>query len=855
MKTPSLVSVLALALALGGCGGAATTSTPGPRTGPGHTDGRDGPATAALPGPPAVPSVIIAEIHRDDIDWAFARHGDDGLLLIRKDGRFLTGPVRVDRGEEAVPENSEGLRDVGPAPKSATPTVLRGVKDGFILMWTETSGSGSAVRMLSLSVDGKPKGEIGIVATTKDPVIWVDVLHSTSGGSWLLWETENTEGATVRLKGYPQGEEVVAATNVRGWHAVPSPRGAVMAFVQGDAGRAVSVGSAGLSPVVELGAVGARGDVVVAGLEDRFVVGWTAVDGDDSHVEAATVGYDGKILRAAAPAVAPIAPAVMHELVASSDGKTLLLAYERQLETAPRQFVLETLSPNLEPISRANVEYHAASGGPHVVADGNGYTVLTSAPMREKDEQAAAAPETMVPVFVRLDRMLAPRGSEPIRLEPLAYEGARDGVPALVSGMHCEGDLCTVLAEGEQRPTLVVLAELPERTSTWSVPLAVEKPLSGPQLKAMSKTAEVPARIADLSSTKLADGRTALAWVTHGDTGGTTPTSRVAVQIVAADGTPGEVQTISERGIAVGGVKIVATGASKGTVAHLVWSGPSNDVAQVYLTAIDERGGKAQQKTLTRLRKGKGTAPLVLDVDAVAEGAGVIVTWSDTRHGNQEIFVARANAQLTRRGKPVRITETKGLSGEPRLQAMGEQLLLAWTDTLDGDQPDVFVQALTTKSLAPSGDRTRIDDAPSMARSPRWSGEATHLALSWIDEPAKDAGGSARARWVTFDASGKPAQPRDISLAGAELSSLALRCGSDTCKGLAIGKQDTTLAIGPFVVSRIGTNATMVTPRAHLPRGTAQDVSLEAPDDEHFYFFRDRMGGAEGLIRRLVVAW
>ncbi len=855
MKPTSLVSVLALVFALGGCGGTTTAKTPGPRTGPGHTDGRDGPPTSALPGPAAVPSVVIAEIHRDDIDWAFARHGDDGLLLIRKDGRFLTGPVRVDRGDEAVPENSEGLRDIGPAPKTATPTVLRGVKDGFILMWTETSGSGSSVRMVSLTVDGKPKGEIGLVATTKDPVIWVDVLHSASGGSWLLWETENTDGATVRLKGFPEGDEVVAATNVRGWHAVPSPRGAVMAFVQGDAGRAVSVGAEGLSPVVELGAVGARGDVVVAGLEDRFVVAWTAVDGDDSHVEAAAVGYDGKILRPAAPAVAPIAPTQLHELVASSDGKSFMLAYERRLGTAPRQFVLETMSPNLERIARANVEYHSAQGGPHVVADGTGYTVLTSAPMREKDEQAAAAPETMVPVFVRLDRVLAPRGSEPIRLEPLAFEGARDGVPALVSGMHCEGDLCTVLAEGDQRPTLVVLAELPERTTTWAVPLAVEKARGGPQLKAMSKTADVPARVAALSSTKLADGRTALAWITHGDTGGTTPTSRVAVQIVAADGTPGEVETISERGIAVGGVKIVATGGSKGTVAHLVWSGPSSDVAQVYLTAIDEKGRKGQQKTLTRLRKGKDAAPLVLDVDAVAEGNGVIVAWSDTSHGNQEVFVARANAQLTRRGKPVRITETKGLSGEPRLQAMGDQLLLAWTDTLDGDQPDVFVQALTTKSLAPSGDRTRIDDAPTIARSPRWSGDAANLALSWIDEPAAETGGAARARWVTLDASGKPATPRDISLAGAALSSLVLRCGSDTCKGLAIGKQDTTLALGPFVVSRIGTNATVVTPHAHLPRGSAQDVALEAPDDEHFYFFRDRAGGAEGLIRRLVVSW
>jgi len=855
MKPYSLVPVLTLAVALGGCGSPPPAKGPGPDGGPGRPDAATGAPAAMLPGPPAVPSVVIAEIHRDDIDWAFARHGDDGLLLIRKDGRFLTGPVHVDRGDEAVPETGDGLKNVGPAPKSATPTVLRGVKDGFLLLWTETSGSGSAVRMLSLSDDGEAKGDVGLVATTKDPVIWVDVLHSASGGTWLLWETENTSGATVRLKGYPKGEEVVAATNVRGWHAVPSPRGAVMAFVQGDAGRAVSLDASGLSPVVELGTVGARGDVVVAGLEDRFVVGWTEVDGDDRHVQAASVGYDGKILRPAAPAIPPITPAQMHELVASSDGKSFVLAYERQLGTAPRKFVLESMSPNFEPLSRATVDYHAAEGGPHVVADESGFTVLTSAPMRQKDEKAPSEPETMVPVFVRLDRVLAPRSSEPIRLEPLAFEGARDGVPALVSGMHCEAGLCTVLAEGDERPTLVVLAELPERTSTWAVPLALHKTRSGPKLKAVTKTAAVPTRVAALTSAKLADGRTALAWVTQGDAGGTTPSSRVSVQIIDADGTPGEVQNISDRGIAVGGVKLVAAPSAAGTVAHLVWSGPSNGVAQVYLTAIDGQGRKGNQKTLTRLRKGKGAAPLVLDVDAVAEGSGLIVAWSDTTEGNQEVFVARANAQLTRRGKPVRVTETKGLSGEPELQVLGDQLLLAWTDTLDGDQPDVFVQALTRKSLAPSGDRTRIDDAPALARSPRWTGEAGGLALAWIDDPAPGVEGSPQGHWVTFDAAGKPSLPRAINLAGAKLSSLALTCGSDTCKGLAIGKQDTTLALGPFVVSRVGSGATVVTPQAQLPRGTAQDVALEIPDDEHFYFFRDRPGGAEGIIRRLVVAW
>jgi len=183
--------------------------------------------------------------------------------------------------------------------------------------------------------------------------------------------------------------------------------------------------------------------------------------------------------------------------------------------------------------------------------------------------------------------------------------------------------------------------------------------------------------------------------------------------------------------------------------------------------------------------------------------------------------------------------------------------VLAWTDTLDGTQPDVFVQALSPKSLEPVGDRIRLDDAPAFARSPRWVGnDAASLALVWVDQPAPDQEGTtSRARWVTFDATGKPSLPRELMLTGAELTSVAMRCTAEQCRGLLVGKEKTTLAIGPFVLPRAGSGAAAVSPRAHLPRGTAQDVALEAPDDAHFYFFRDRQSGTVGLIRRLEVGW
>ncbi|MEM6789460.1 MAG: hypothetical protein AAF715_18205 [Myxococcota bacterium] len=871
-----LRSLLLMVPLLVACGGAAPAPANDPGDAVGRTERPDAsPTTAALAGPPAVPSTIIAELHRDDIDWAFARHGESAMLLVRKDGRFLTGPVRLVGSDRALPDLSAGLRDVGPAPRAqGTPTVLRGVDDGFLLMWTEPSGNGSKVRLRRLDDRGATRGDPTVVTTTDAPVIWVDVLYDPKGGTWLLWETETSRGATVKLKAHPAGETVVGATDVRGWHAVAGPRGAVLAFVQGDAGRAVSLTDDGLSPVVELGSVGAKGDVLAAALTDRYVVGWTAVDGDDRHIAAAVMGYDGTILRPAQPAVPPVAPTRLQALVPASDASSVLFSYERDEGRAPRTFVLKTMSPDLDPVVETTLAYHGRDGGgPHVVADGTGFTAVTLVPPKMRQGASASsspAPSpavAAVPTFVRLDATLAPRAAEPVRLEPLAEEDPGDGVPAAVRGLMCARDRCTVLAEGTARePTLVVLADLPVRKSPWAAPLLPAAPRGGPTLSSLTKTATASRRVAALSAAPLSDGRTLVAWVTEGADGGTTPTSRVAAQVVAADGTPGPVHTISERGVAVGGVRVVASpgGANGrgGGLGHVVWAGPSQGVSQVYITALDAQGRKGRQKTLTRLRRSKAKNPLVLDVDAIADGTGLIVTWSDTRHGNQEVHLARVDRQLTRRGKAVRVTTTPGVSGEPRLHRAGDDdVWLAWTDTGAGERPGVMMQRWRREKagLRPAGDRIRVDEGGASnaryARSPRFSeGAPGATVLSWIDDGGID--GASVARWLPLEAAATAAPSRTLTVDGAQLSSLVMRCPSaDRCQGLAMGKDGDTLALAPFVLPRAGRGADVVTPRARLPRGSTQDLGPVAPDDDHVYFVRDQAGGGRGVIRRLRVAW
>src|SRR5690606_4619000 len=94
-------------------------------------------------------------------------------------------------------------------------------------------------------------------------------------------------------------------------------------------------------------------------------------------------------------------------------------------------------------------------------------------------------------------------------------------------------------------------------------------------------------------------------------------------------------------------------------IAAIAWAGPNNDTAQVYLSSIDSDGDKIGQRALTQHRrppKGKVGAE-IFDVDLALAGDALVVVWSDTRDGNPEIYAARADLRLSRRGPDARLTK------------------------------------------------------------------------------------------------------------------------------------------------------------------------------------------------------
>ena len=835
----------------------------------------------SLEGPAGLPSVIIAELGSVESEIYFARHEGTGLLVTRSRGRWLTGPVHVDRGAEAVPEDQPSLRDVAEAPADGGLVALRGTPGGFLLAWVKPSEGGDQVWALSLDEAGAAKGEARRVTVAPGRVSWIEVLADDD--TWVLWEVPADAGSTLELSHWSDASGPGPASRVTeqsaGWHAASRGKTVAVGWVEGARGAArgtaqvITVSADGASEPARVSTEGsAMTDIQLAASAEGYLAAWTDGSGDEPHVMLTQLSDRGEIARAAHPALPPVSGQALVALVGSEDRGRALLAWERSPSRAAREIELAVLDARGEAsTARAKMLFTSPTDVPHFVADEQGFATLTLGPLVLKDDDGEqAAPSG--PIYVRFGPKLAVRASEPVRVEPLAHEGvAMAGVPGAVHGLECHAGLCSALAMGAAEPALLVLVTLPVRDSPWRSPARRKPPSTPPLATSLSSLAQADDAIAEVAAATLADGRTLLAWVTlpkhaqdaAGDTGPSPPTAQLAHRFIAADGTPGPVQILSERAIAVGGVDVMALPAPKGKrdgVAVIVWTGPHAHAAQVYLSKIGSDGDKIEQKTLTRvIRQQKGEIPNeVYDVDAEPDGhGGLVCTWADTRDGSSEIYLARANAQLNRVKTEKRISSAKGAATEPHLAVAGERIWLTWSQTpAGGAAADIQLARIDLSSLTPVGSPRRLSESPGHSRTPSFAGRSDDdLTLSWIDEPSEEQRGGLR--FVALDPEGAPSGPeREVTLGGGEPpSSAILRCDASRCRGVLAATTVDGLGLGAFDVSRAtGALSSQAKIVATVAGTSDQDVGLAAADRLDAVYFVDVLGHG-GRVRKLSVSW
>jgi hypothetical protein len=570
--------------------------------------------------------------------------------------------------------------------------------------------------------------------------------------------------------------------------------------------------------------------------------------------------------------VPPLSGQALIALVGSEDRGRALLAWERSSSRAAREIELCVLDPSGSPeAARARMAFSSETDTPHFVADQQGFATLTLGPMVLKDDGGErAAPSG--PIYVRFGADLAVRAAEPVRVEPLAHEPTvMAGVPAAVHGLECQIGLCSALASGSGEPALLVLVTLPVRPSPWRAPASRRPPPSPPMAEALTTMVLSDDAIAEVAAARLADGRTLLAWVTLPKQSGdgqadprspSPPNAELAFRFLGVDGTPGPVQVLSQRAIAVGGVDVVALPAPKGKrdgVAVIAWSGPHAGAAQVFLSKIGADGSKVEQKTITQVaRPQKSEIPSeVYDVDAEPDGhGGLLCAWADTRDGSSEIYLARANALLSRIKTEKRITHAKGAATEPRLSVSGERVWLAWSEAPEGGAAaDIRLALVALGSLEPIGGVRRASESTGHSRTPSFAGVGEALTLSWLDEPSEGHEGGVSL--VALDDSGAPLGPaREVRLrGGAQPSSATLRCDAARCRGVLAATTPDGLGLGAFEVGRLsGALASEAKIVATVAGQSVQDVGLAAGDDLVTVFFVDVLGNG-GRVRRLTLRW
>lgn len=829
-----------------------------------------------LGGPEALPSVVIAELATKESVVHFGRNGKKGVLVARAGGKWAAGAVGVG-AKEAVAEDAQ-LVEIAPAPEQRGPVALAAHGSGFVFAWATPVAAGHEIWAAVLDARGAPVGKPRSAGRTFEKVTWIQVVSSDTRPTTLLWETEEGNRPAVFSAAVPKSHEspgslgspTALTQGAIGWQVATGPAGTVFAWVDGEPGRVrvARLDERGIpsSPTALTTGATALADVQVTALADRFLVGWTDTSAGDHHIHVAHIDGQAKVLTPGAPILSPVGDQVLVNLLASEDNKRVLVAWEQNLGVArsPRKIQLSLLDAKGQLATpRSVLDFYATEGMPHIVADGAGFTALTLAPMVHQEEKNPE-PLLLGPVYLRFGPQLAVRTAEPIRVAELKHQAiAMEGVPEFTQGLHCEKGLCSLLATGAGKPALMALVTLPVRPSKWRAP-ARRRPLDKPpHADRLTTLADVSEPIADVASAVLADGRTLVAWVTHSlgtvADGPAPATATLAFRFIDG-GKPGPIQTLSKRAISVGGVDVLALedGAVRGAVALIGWAGPANG-SQVYASLIASDGSKKRQKTVTKTVRGKKKGGLpneVYDVDVAPDGHGnFLFSWSDTRDGNPEIYVARVNPMLQKNKRDTRITQTKGASIEPQLVVSGNRVLLAYSDADDNGKADIFVTRLDDTNLTQKGKPTSVEVSAAHSRTPRWSGTPSALALSWIDEEAGET--PSALRLVATDATGAPTTAvRRVRIDGdAKVTSRLVRCGAARCRGLLAGSDGKILSLAMFEAPRETGAPIAAAVKNQLGGGTLQDVLMVGPEGslETVFFVHESAPGAR--VRVLHLRW
>ncbi len=817
----------------------------------------------------------------------FAASPDHGLVVLATPGaggEVTWQALSLDGGGKPRGE----AHAIGPAPKQLSLVSLRPAAGGYTLLWAHNVEGGQQIEALALDEKGAPRGKSVTVHQGAEAPLWVEAV-GLAQGTEVFFALRSGPQARLHAVTLDAAGVVVGPTNVildgaLAWQPVATKSGSLLvAVLAGPGGTAP--GTVIAAPLDDHGVPGAREiiepkaiadlDLEAVPLGDRIAVGWSEHAGGETRARLVGLSPQGKIV---AGPTSPLRSAGDHSLislVASTGPVPRLLATWEDLALRPsmgRTLRLTTLGPELKaPLDEASMLLGTKDETPPFF---QGTPAGFAALGLVRACPPAGCPDSapIWPTFLEFSVELEPRTQAPLLLTPL--EGA---APELAWGLGCGREGCAALATDATAPPTAYVVQLARTDEAWAPSIRRPSPSASPATLALDSLARGP-RIAEVAAIRMASS-TLLASVSDQPEGAPPPalppdvdkrgeadkdrahnrdprkfagrSAIVSVLPLDEKGQPGTPQTISIRALSAAGVALAPE--KSGASACVAWVARDNGDPEIFLTRVGPDGKRQAQQTLTHARGEIG------DVALAAVDDGWIVVWVDTRDGNGEVYAARVDHNLRRKGPEQRITNAPGDASDLALLVRERTAIVAFSDARSSPKDglgDVFVARLKLDDASRIGDEVRLAATPDHGRTVHLEAIGQDTLVSWVEQPSVAATGErpAQLQLAFLDPSGalrSLPEPLTVGPRGP-ISSVAVSCEATSCR-FALGLPDGEgLQLSGFVWSR-GDRQASPRPLASLFAGPSADVTPVILGDQ--VFLGDDGPPGEGRLRRLSVRW
>jgi hypothetical protein len=777
---------------------------------------------------------------------------------------------------------------IGPAPGKLSLVSLRPAAGGYVLLWAHGVEGGQQIEALSLDEKGAPRGKTVTVFQGAEAPLWVEAVGLPQG-TQVFFALRSGQQARLHAVALDAAGAVAGATQVildgaLAWQPVATRAGSLLvAVIAGPGGTAP--GTVVAAPLDEKGQPGSRLivepravadlDLEAVSLGDRVAVGWSEHAGGETRARLVALGPDGKIVAGPSSPLRSAGDHSLISLVASTGPVPRLLVTWDDLALRPaigRTLRLTTLGPELKaPLDEASLMLGTKDETPPFLqGTPTGFAALGLV----RACPPAGCPEgaPVWPTFLDFTVELEPHGQVPLLLTPL--EGA---APDLAWGLACSHEGCAALATDAGSPPTAYVAQLARTDEAWAPALRRPSPSASPAAMAIDTLARGP-RIAEVGAARLG-ATTLLVSVSDQPEGAPPPPlppdvdkkgeadkdrahardprkiagrgAIVSVLPLDEKGQPTSPQTISVRALSAAGVALAAE--TSGASACVAWVARDNGDPEIFLTRVGPDGKRQAQQTLTHAKGDIG------DVALAAVDDGWIIAWVDTRDGNGEVYAARVDHNLRRKGPEQRITNAPGDASDLALLVRERTALVAFSDARSSPRDgigDVFVARLKLDDASRIGEEVRLAATPDHGRNIHLDPIGQDTLVSWVEQPGVAVTGDrpAQLQLAFLDPSGalrSLPEPLTVGPRGP-ISSVATSCEATGCRfvlGLPDGEG---LQLSGFVWTR-GDRQAAPRPLASLFAGPSADVTPVILGDQ--VFLGDDGPPGEGRLRRVSVRW